>query len=126
MTKHPDNEYRDPRTPGSLSGALRLWQGIRSGQLEPVVAQLRFAFLCSTEERAARVAGFLRRQHRWQTDGARPDTPFADDSWRVRGATPFALQSLDTIERCSACLARIARCHGVRLVSVTIAAPVPA
>jgi hypothetical protein len=123
-----EDEYHDPRAMGSLSGSLRMWQGVRPAGQEEVPHHLIFTLSCPSESRANRVAGHLRRSLACAAVRvSRVDGP-GDSGWQVRGSTHFEIQTLARIERLSAWLRRSAGQHQVYLVGLALAegSPLPA
>jgi hypothetical protein len=123
-----EDEYHDPRAMGSLSGSLRMWQGVRPAEQEEVPHHLIFTLSCPSESRANRVAGHLRRSLACAAVRvSRVEGP-ADSGWQVRGSTHFEIQTLARIERLSAWLRRSAGQHQVYLVGLALAegSPLPA
>ena len=121
MATRSDKTYQDPRTAGSLSRALRLWQSLRASCRETVTTQICFTISCWGESRATRVAGFLRRRRACavtrihQVAGARRDT------WHVHGVMHPAIRSLPDLEATWTWLRRAAHSHQVALLRVTLA-----
>ncbi len=123
-----DNEYHDPRTLGSLSGSLRMWQGVRPEVKEEVPHHLTFTLSCPSESRANRVAGHLRRSLACGVVRvSRVEAP-GEPGWQVQGSTHFEIQTLARIERLSSWLRRSAGQHQVYLVGLDLAesSPLPA
>ena len=123
-----DNEYHDPGAMGSLSGSLRMWQGVRPEVQEDVPHHLVFTLSCPSESRANRVAAHLRRSLACAAvQVSRVEAPGVP-GWQVRGSTHFEIQTLTRIERLSAWLRRSAGQHQVYLVGLALAegSPLPA
>jgi len=115
-----DNEYQDSQAVGSVVGALGLWQALVAADDEARPRQLAFTLVCSSESRASRVAGYLRRHHACAvTRVSRVEARHRED-WRVEGATRYEVQSLANLEGLFTWLRGAANSHQVKLVSLAM------
>lgn len=120
MRRSPDNEYHDPSSLGSLSGALRLWQTVRAAREETSPRHVTFTFSCPTESRADRVAGYLRRRRACVTTRVSQSESTGPEAWQVEGLTHHQIQSLPNLEHLSTWLRTAASSYRVDLVSLTL------
>jgi hypothetical protein len=115
-----DNEYQDSQAVGSVVGALILWQALVAADNEARPQQLAFTLACSSESRASRVAGFLRRHRACAvTRVSRVEARHPED-WHVQGTTRHEVQSLANLEALFTWLRGAANSHQVKLVSLAM------
>lgn len=115
-----NTKYQRPGSLGSLSGALQMWLAIQPEAGEPPSHHLAFTLSCSSESRATRVAGALRRRRDCGA-AAIVHAPREDrDGWDVVGTTRVEIQSLRGLERLSTWLSQTAASHQVRLTHLAL------
>lgn len=120
MTPSADNEYHDPESVGSLRGAMDMWLALRAAGRDGVAAPIRFTLLCSSESRARRVAGFLRRRISCHMTRVQDHPGTGQAAWQVQGSTHAQIQSLTNLEHLWTWLRRAADSHQVDLVEVAV------
>lgn len=123
MTTRSSKTYQDPRSAGSLSHALKVWQALLASGREAGSIRIVFTLSCWSESRALRVASFLRRRQACTVNRVRQIRGGSRDRWHLYGSMTPAVHSLADLEGTWSWLRRAAVSHQVSLVRVALARP---
>lgn len=100
---------------------MGLWQSLLAAGRDAEILRIIFTLSCSSESRATRVAGFLRRRRACSATRVHHVTGASRDTWHVHGSMHPAIQSLPDLEAIWTWLRRAAQSHQVALLRVTVA-----
>lgn len=125
MVKLPRSEkvYQDPRSVGSLSAALKVFDVLRAARREHRSIRIVFTISCWSESRARRVASVLRRRPTCRVTRLRQIPGGTRDRWLIYGSLAPSTYSLTDLEATWSWLRRIADRHQVSLVRIALARP---
>ena len=116
-----DKVYQNPRSVGSLSAALKVFDALRAARREQRSIRVVFTVSCWSESRALRVASVLRRRQNCRVTRLRQIPGGMRDRWHVYGSLAPTTYSLTDLEATWSWLRRIADRHQVSLVRIALA-----
>ena len=116
-----DKTYQDPRSVGSLSAALKVFDALRAAEKEKRSIRIVFTLSCWSESKAQRVASVLRRRRGCRVTRLRQVPGGTRDRWHIYGSLAPAVYSLTDLEAAWSWLRRAAERHQVSLVRIALA-----
>ena len=118
-----EKTFQDPRSVGSLSAALKVFDALRAAEKEKRSIRIVFTLSCWSESRAERVASVLRRRRGCRVTRLRQVPGGTRDRWHVYGSLAPEVYSLTDLEATWSWLRRAAERHQVSLVRIALARP---
>jgi hypothetical protein len=116
-----DKVYQNPKSVGSLSAALKVFDTLRAAQREHRSIRIVFTVSCWSESRARRVASVLRRRQNCRVTRLRQIPGGTRDRWHVYGSMAPSTYSLTDLEGIWTWLRRTTDLHQVSLVRIELA-----
>ena len=116
-----DKTYQDPRSVGSLSAALKVFDALRAAEKEKRSIRIVFTLSCWSESKAQRIASVLRRRRGCRVTRLRQVRGGTRDRWHVYGSLAPSVYSLTDLEATWSWLRRAAERHQVSLVRIALA-----